>query len=186
MGLFKFLSPKNSPWCLFRYQISRPKNRILIIFCYPPHTWEESLQKAQMWWGNSCSLSPIVSPLQTFRTESGAILARILCKNGGKSQIWHIYTKFSLPSVYFTLPRHFCARCRGPGQSLIWFGHCFIKQTKKNCYKVNKFLDIIRNNHLVFLPIIRTETTILIALSRVRMCLTSPLNGIKSWILWLL
>lgn len=51
---------------------------------------------------------------------------------------------------------------------------------QKNCYKVNKFLDIIRNNHLVFLPIIRTKTTILIALSRLWMCLTSPLNGIKS------
>lgn len=50
--------------------------------------------------------------------------------------------------------------------NLIWLSdYYFIKQTKKNSCKVNKFVDIIVNNHLVFLPIIRTKNIILIALT---------------------
>jgi len=50
--------------------------------------------------------------------------------------------------------------------NLIWLSdYRFIKQTKKNGCKVNKFLDIIANNHLGFLPIVRTTNIILIALS---------------------
>lgn len=54
--------------------------------------------------------------------------------------------------------------------NLIWLSdYCFIKQSKRSCCKVNKFLDIIVNKHLVFLPIIRTKSIILIALSTLYM-----------------
>lgn len=70
------------------------------------------------------------------------------------------------------LVRHYYTRNRGLERCLILFGYLTIASLSKpgkNCCKVNTFLGIIVNNHLVFLPIIRTKTIILIALSMLYM-----------------
>lgn len=68
-----------------------------------------------------------------------------------------------------TLTRH-CHRVLGRVFNLIWLSdYCFIKQTKRNSCKVNTFLGIIVNNHLVLLPIIKTENIIRIALTMLYM-----------------
>lgn len=70
------------------------------------------------------------------------------------------------------LVRHYYTRNRGLEYCLILFGYLTIASLSKpgkNYCKVNTFLGIIVNNHLVFLPIIRTKTIILIALSMLYM-----------------